>query len=89
MQAGAAETLALRALQWAAADGKALAEFLAVSGLGVEDLRARAGETELLAAFLDFVLADDARIGAVCEAAECNPEALHQARRALPGATLD
>jgi hypothetical protein len=83
-----AETLALRALAWGASVD-ILSAFLTDSGVAVEDLRSRAGDSELLAAFLDFILARDALAKAFCEADEINPQILHEARRALPGAALD
>jgi hypothetical protein len=89
MQRSVAETLALRALSWAAEDGEALVDFLRVSGLEIEDLRARAGSSELLAAFMDFVLTGDAVAERLCRAEGIRPETLHEARRALPGAVPD
>jgi hypothetical protein len=86
MERAAAEILALKALAWAASDGETLAEFLRISGLEFEDLRARAGSAELLAAFMDFVLAGDTVAERLCAAESLTPELLHQARRALPGA---
>jgi hypothetical protein len=80
-----AETLALKALGWAAADSEVLGEFLQLSGLEIADLRARAADPELLAALVDFILANDARTEAFCAAEEITPELLHRARRALPG----
>ena len=89
MRPHAAETLALRALAWAAADGAALAEFLTRSGLELDDLRARAADPELLAAFLDFVLSGDKVLRTVCAAEDLDPGDLHEARRALPGRAPD
>jgi hypothetical protein len=89
MQAHAAETMALRALAWAAADGGVLAEFLTMSGLEIEDLRARAADPELLAAFLDFVLAGDRMLEVMCAEAKFDVADLHEARRALPGRPPD
>ena len=88
MERSAAEILALRALAWAASDGETLAEFLRISGVEPQDLRARAGSAELLAAFMDFVLAGDAVAERLCAAENISPEMLHRARRALPGAVL-
>ena len=85
MDRPAAETLALRALAWAAGNDS-LGPFLAAGGLDSAGLRARAGEPELLAAFLDFMLSDDRLAGAFCAAESMAPEKLHAARRALPGA---
>jgi hypothetical protein len=89
MHAAAAETLALTALGWAAAQGEALSEFLGASGLEIEDLRARAGEPQLLAGFLDFVLSRDDLVRALCDAEGLDAAALHEARRALPGGAPD
>jgi len=88
MLRSAAETLALNALSWAAGEG-ALAEFLNASGLEVEDLRRRAGDSELLAAFLDFMLARETLLEAFCAAEKIYPQVLHEARRALPGANRE
>lgn len=88
MLRSAAETLALKALAWAANDG-ALGEFLATSGLAIEDLRRSAGDSDLLAAFLDFLLARDPLIQAFCESENIHPQLLHEARRALPGAPAE
>jgi hypothetical protein len=87
MQNPHAETLALNALAFLAADGDALVRFLTQSGLELEDLRARAGDTELLAAVLDFLLADDALLTAFTDGERISAQRVHAARRALPGAT--
>ena len=85
MQDSAAETLALKGLAYLAGDGDALVRFLTQSGLELEDLRARAGTSELLAAVLDFLLSDDALLTEFCAAYAVKPQAVHAARRALPG----
>lgn len=89
MQRSNAETLALQALTFLAADGDALLRFLTQSGLELEDLRARAGEAELLAAVLDFLLGDDALLTAFTTGEGIAPQSVHTARRALPGAMLE
>jgi hypothetical protein len=87
MNPESAETLALKGLAHVAADADSLARFLDLSGLGPEDLRARAGDPELLAAVMDFLLADDARLMAFCAAEGLTPVKAHAIRRALPGAS--
>ena len=87
MRSSAAETLALKALAHIAADAETLQRFLAITGLEPADLRRRAEEPELLAAILDFVLSDDAISQAFAAAEGLETATLHQARRALPGAT--
>lgn len=80
-----AEMLAIRALGHIAADEDLLGDFMALSGLSTDELRLRAGEAELLGGILDFMLADEARLLAFCEAEELRPELPARARRALPG----
>jgi hypothetical protein len=81
-----AETLALKALAFLAQSEEDLERFLALSGVTMVDLRSRADDPEILAAILDFMLTDDARVTGFCEAAGIDPRELHAARRALPGA---
>jgi uncharacterized protein DUF3572 len=85
MQNEAAETVALKALAHIAADADTLMRFLTISGLEVGDLRRRAGEPELLAAVLDFVLSDDVISQSFAVAEGVSAETLHAARRSLPG----
>lgn len=80
-----AEFLAIRALGHVAADDDLLGDFLSLSGLSVDELRARAGEPEFLGGILDFLLADEARLLAFCESADIPPRLPAAARRALPG----
>jgi hypothetical protein len=82
----AAETLALKALAYLAQSTEELERFVALTGVTPANLRARAGDPEILAAVLDFVLADDQRVTGFCELAEIDPRDLHMARHALPGA---
>lgn len=83
----AAETVALQALGWLAAEPDRLARFLALTGTGPEDLRARAGEPAFLAAVLDHLLADERLLLAFAAEAGLAPEAPAAARARLPGAT--
>ena len=84
-----AETLALGALSWAAADGQALNDFLESSGLTLDDLRASADTPELLAALVDFLLAHEKLAAAFCASEGLEAEALKAVRRALPGSSLE
>ncbi len=79
------QALALRALAWMAEDGAALEGLLAASGLGVAELRARAGDPEFLGFALDYLMDDERRARAFAEAEGLAPEALTQARARLPG----
>ncbi len=89
MQRAEAETLALGALSWAAADGQALSSFLETSGLTLDDLRDRAGTPQLLAALVDFLLAHEKLAEAFCAFEGLDGETLKAIRRALPGSTLE
>jgi len=80
-----AEFLAIRALGHVAADEDLIGDFMALTGLSPDELRARAGEPEFLGAVLDFLMADEARLLAFCEASSIAPHLPGQARRALPG----
>jgi hypothetical protein len=87
MQSSAAQTLALNALTHIAGDAEILARFLQISGLEPDDLRQRAGDPELLAAVIDFLLSDETLCTGFLAAEGLDAKALHAARRALPGAT--
>jgi hypothetical protein len=54
-----AETLAIEALNYLAAEPARLDRFLALSGIGLENLRAAAAEPGFLAAILDHLASDE------------------------------
>lgn len=80
-----AETVALKALAWLAADEALLDSFLGASGLAAADLAARAATPEMLAAVLDFILMDDAWVMAFCDSHALRYDRLMAVRQALPG----
>ena len=84
-----AEVVAIRALGYIAADGILFDRFLALTGLGVDDVRERAGEPEFLGAVLDFLLGDERLVIAFAEANDLAPEVPMMARRKLPGLMPD
>jgi hypothetical protein len=83
-----AETLALLALAFVAGDEDLLPRFLALSGLDLETLRARAQEPATLGAVLDFLLAHEPDLIAFASAHDFPPAFVARARRELPGAAL-
>jgi len=85
MQPEAAQTLALQALGWIAADNEVFPVFLTASGATLGELRARAADPDFLAAVLDFLLQDDRSVIAFCDAAGQPYTAPQAARAALPG----
>ena len=89
MVPAAAETLALKALTQLAGEPETLRRFLNLSGLELDELRARAAEPELLAAVLDFILGDEPTLTAFLTAEGIGASVVHAARAALPGAVLE
>jgi Protein of unknown function (DUF3572) len=72
-----AQTLALQALGWLAADDDRFGAFLAAGGMDADPM--------LHAAVMDFMLSDEAMLLQFCEDCGVKPEAPMQARMALPG----
>lgn len=83
-----AETLALRALGWMAADPDLTSAFLAAAGAGPGDLRTRAVDPEFLGFVLDFLLCDEVALLAFAAAEGISPDLPMRARAALPGGDL-
>jgi hypothetical protein len=87
-EADAAQALALRALAFLAEEPERLGRFLALSGLGPDELRSRATDPALLGGVLDHLLSDEPLLLAFAAAEELPPEQVARARRHLPGAML-
>ena len=85
MKRESAETLALRALAWLAADDDLLGRFLGASGAAPGDLATGASDPRFLAAVVDFLLTDDVLVMAFCDAEGYPYPAPMAARAALPG----
>ena len=83
-----AETLALEALGWLAGEDDLLQVFLGSAGLSSADLTARAGDAQLLAAGLGFLLRWGAGVNGFVNGANRAPEEGMRARAALPGGDL-
>ncbi len=81
----AAETLALQALAWIAAEPERLSGLMATTGLWPDEVRARASEPAFLGGVLDFLLGDEAQLLAFCAEAGVAPETPSRLRAALPG----
>lgn len=81
-----AETVALQALGFLAADDDILARFMALAGLSVDELRPRAGDPAFLGGVLDFVLEDEKLLLEFCETAQLKPATIARLRADLPGA---
>ena len=76
-------TLGLAALASTLGDSRRAQRFLDLTGIGTEELRARAGESALLAALLRFLEGHEPDLLVVAEALGVTPELLVQARREL------
>ncbi|HUB63673.1 MAG TPA: DUF3572 domain-containing protein [Methylocella sp.] len=78
-----AETMAIEALSFLAADPMRLDGFLALSGIGLGDLRAAAAEPFFLAAILDHLAADEPLLLAFAAHAGHDPGDIAKAREIL------
>jgi hypothetical protein len=83
-----AETVAIQALGWIAADEDRLGRFMALAGLSAGELRARAAEPEFLGGVLDFVLENEALLVEFAQSSGLKPESIARLRRQLPGAPV-
>lgn len=79
----AAETLAIQALAFIAADGGRLGRFLAMTGLDPARIRASAQEPQFLAGILDYLAADDRLALAFARYAAIDPHDIAAACAAL------
>ena len=78
-----AEALALSALAATLADDRRAQRLLDLTGLTVDELRARAGERSMLASSLRFLEDHEPDLVAVSDAIGVKPETLVAARRSL------
>jgi hypothetical protein len=80
-----AETIALQALGWLAANEDLMPLFLGATGSSAGDLRAQAGDPAFLVSVLDFLANNDDWIIGFCDAEGLAYDAPMRARQALPG----
>jgi len=78
-----AQALALLALATAVSDERRARRFLDLTGIGTDELRARAADPVLLAALIRFLEAHEPDLVAVSKAIGVGPESLVAARREL------
>ena len=72
--------LGLAALASTLGDGRRAQRFLDLTGIGTDELRARAGEPALLAALLRFLEAHEPDLLAVAKDLGCTPQDIVEAR---------
>jgi hypothetical protein len=80
-----AHALGLFALATALSDERRAKRFLDLTGIGTDELRARAADPALLAAVIRFLEAHEPDLLDVAEAIGVKPETLVAARRELEG----
>jgi hypothetical protein len=80
---GEAQEIAVAALTWLAQDAERLEGFLAVSGLGPQNLRAAAAAPGFLAAILDYFAANEPLLIAFAAQINRAPEDIMQAHQRL------
>lgn len=80
-----AETVALDAFLWVAAQDGMMGQFLDASGVPPDDMTHAVGDPIFLGAVLDFLLAEDARVVAFCDMQGLAYTEPMRARMALPG----
>lgn len=78
-----AETLAIEALGFLAADPERLARFLRLTGMEPATIRRSAREPGFLSGVLEYVLGDEALLVAFCTQAGRDPARVEPAHRAL------
>jgi hypothetical protein len=85
MNQDAAETLALRALGWLAGQSDVLGQFMTATGANVSSIADAVGQPSFLAAVLDFMLSEEDRLIAFCDAEGVDYALPMKARAVLPG----
>ena len=84
-----AETVAWQALAYIAADEDRMDRFVALSGLGPDDLKSRIADPAFLGGVLDHLLGHEPDLMDFAEEAGIDPMAVQRARAALPGVNPD
>jgi len=80
-----ADLLAIQALAFLGEEPERLGRFLALTGIGPEDIRSAAQEPGFLAGVLDHIAGDQALLAAFAAHAGIAPGEIDKARRALAG----
>ena len=80
-----AQSLAVSALTFIAADSDRLSRFLSLTGLGPDNLRTAAADPAFLGSVLDYLVADEALLVEFAADAGLKPEAVARAYAVLRG----
>jgi Protein of unknown function (DUF3572) len=81
----AAESLAIQALTYLAGEPERLGRFLALSGLGPEQVRLAAGEPGFLAGVLEYLSSDESLLLGFADHVRVAPAEIARAHAALSG----
>ena len=84
-----AQTIALKALAYLAADEDRLNHFLNATGMDLGSLKTGAGDTGFLAGLMDYFLQNEALLMAFAASEELAPETIVRVRQHMPGALND
>jgi hypothetical protein len=80
-----AQSLAVSALAFIAADSDRLSRFLSLTGLGPDNLRTAAADPAFLGSVLDYLIADEALLVEFAADAGVKPETVARAHAVLRG----
>lgn len=80
-----ADSLSLKALAFLAGEEERFSRFLTLTGIQLDDLRAKADDRQTLLAVLDYLLADQSLLMVFASEADVSPMDVEQARTVLPG----
>jgi hypothetical protein len=89
MNAEEAQIMALNALVFLASDDDRLLDFVAITGLALEDVRDSADNPVMLAGVMDYVLHNEPLLIAFAEDHSLAPDQVVLARNYLPGGSHD
>ncbi len=84
-----AETLAIQALAFLAGEPEQLGRFLAITGIGPEEIRGAAREPHFLAGVLDYLASDEPLLVAFATQIDIDPTDIVRASAVLGGQTND
>jgi hypothetical protein len=84
-----AENVAIQALSFLAADPARLGRFLAMTGIGPDDIRAAARDKGFLAGVLDHLADDESAMLAFAQEIGLAPDLIARARAALSGPAVE
>jgi hypothetical protein len=85
LSAPEAEKIALRLLTFMAGEPDHMSRFMALTGMGPDELRANAGSSHFQVAMLDHLLEDETLLLTFCTNQNISPELIAPARHVLSG----